>query len=115
MLRGRRDKRLQDITGLHASLCQAIADSTRILILYALGEGPCHVNELAERLNLPQATVSRHLKVLREQSLVSTRREGSYIYYRLIYQRILKALDIMRSVKLDIVQHDHDVMQGNEQ
>ena len=105
---------MQDITSLHASLCQAIADSTRIAILYALGEGPCHVNQLVERLDIPQATISRHLKVLREQSLVSTRREGSYVYYDLVYKRILQALEIMRSVKLDIVKRDHDVMQGHE-
>ena len=112
--RGRRIDNLQDINSLHASLCQAIADSTRISILYALGEGPCHVNELVKRLSLPQTTISRHLKVLREQSLVSTRREGSYIYYELVYKRILKALEIMRSVKLDIVTREHDVMQGHE-
>ncbi len=105
---------VKEVTGLHASLCQAIADSTRISILYILGEGPCHVNQIVEQLDLPQATISRHLKVLREQSLVRTRRDGSYIYYELVYTRILNALDIMRSVKLDIVQHEHDIMQGNE-
>jgi len=106
---------MQEMTGMHASLCQAIADSTRISILYALADGSSHVNQLVEQLNLPQATISRHLKILREQSLVSTRREGSFVYYTLVYKRIINALDIMRSVKLDIIKHEHDIMQGTSE
>lgn len=40
----------------------------------------CH---LTEALQLPQSTVSRHLGVLRHANLVSTRREGKWMYYRL--------------------------------
>ncbi len=99
---------------MHAALCQAIADTNRISILYALQDGPCNVNELVKRLDLPQTTISRHLKILREQSLVSTQRKGSFIYYALIYKRIIQALDIMRSVKLDIVKREHSLIQSND-
>ncbi len=98
----------QELREMHATLCQALADPTRIALLYELGNGPKHVNEFVNALNLPQATVSRHLKMLRERSLVNTRREGSYIYYSLADERVLGALDIMFSVKNDIL-----VRQGN--
>jgi len=101
---------MSQANNLHANLCQAIADPTRISILYALDKKPCHVNELADQLTLPQATISRHLKVLREQGVVHTRREGSFVIYTLGYQRIIKALDIMRSIKLDIIQNEHDII-----
>src|SRR5450756_1642273 len=76
--RTRGDERLErEVNLLHASICQALADPKRILILYALSEGPRTVTELTEALDVPQPTVSRHLKVLRERRLVSTEREGT--------------------------------------
>ncbi|MBT3228404.1 MAG: winged helix-turn-helix transcriptional regulator [Candidatus Marinimicrobia bacterium] len=101
---------MREATDLHASLCQAIADPTRISILYALNEKPCRVNELVTQLQSPQATISRHLKILREQAIVETHREGSFVTYSLGYQRIIQALDIMRSIKLDIVRKEHDLI-----
>lgn len=88
----------QELRTMHATLCQTIADPTRIAILYELGEGPKHVNYLVETLGLPQATVSRHLKILRDRMLVSTQREGAFIYYTLLYPQVLEALDIMRAI-----------------
>jgi DNA-binding transcriptional ArsR family regulator len=88
----------QELRMMHATLCQAIADSTRIALLYEIGEGPKHVNQLVEELGIPQATVSRHLKILRDRSLVTTERNGSYIYYQLATPQVLEALDIMRTI-----------------
>ena len=74
------DERLeQEVNLLHASICQALADPKRILILYALSEGPRTVTELTECLDVPQPTVSRHLKVLRERRLVATERAGTSV------------------------------------
>jgi DNA-binding transcriptional ArsR family regulator len=87
-----------EVNLLHANLCQAIADPKRILILYALSEGPKHVTELADVLELPQSTVSRHLKILRDRSLVTTARAGAAVQYSLGDPRVVEALDLMRAV-----------------
>lgn len=93
------DERLeQEINLLHARVCSALADPTRILLLYALAEGPKYVGELAEELDLPQPTVSRHLKILRERPLVTAERNGSSVYYSLSDSRIIEALDLLRAV-----------------
>ncbi len=104
--------KVQELRVMHATLCQAISDPTRIALLYELGEGPKHVNQLVETLSIPQATVSRHLKVLRDRSLVNTRREGAYIYYELADARALKALDIMRSIMADILSRQHSLAEA---
>lgn len=85
-----------DLNLLHANVCQALADPKRILILYALAERPRHVTNLAQDLNLPQPTVSRHLRILHQQSLVETEREGISITYRLIDNRVIEVLDTLR-------------------
>jgi len=87
-----------EINLLHNRICYALADPTRILILYHLGETPLYVNELVEKLDVPQSTISRHLRVLRERFLVETKRDGAAILYTLSEPRIIKALDIMRSI-----------------
>ena len=50
-----------EIDMLHKNICQALADPTRILILYRLKEKPLCVNELVEAMQLPQ---SHHLPPL---------------------------------------------------
>ena len=88
----------QEIGLLHERICSALGDATRILILYLLARQEMYVNEIAEELNQPQSTVSRHLKVLRERGLVLTARQGTAILYSLADQRIIDALDIMRAI-----------------
>ena len=66
----------EDISKLHAQVCKGLADPNRILILYTLAKVPHTVSVLAERVELPQPTVSRHLKILRERGLVIARRTG---------------------------------------
>ena len=88
----------REVNLLHANICQGLSDPKRILMLYALRERPMHVNELAEVLHLPQPTVSRHLKILRERQLVATRREGPSVLYSLPDDRVIDALDILRAV-----------------
>lgn len=90
----------QEVNLLHASICQGLSDPKRILMLYALYDRPMHVNELAEALHVPQPTVSRHLKVLRERQLVEARREGASVQYSLADERVIQALDILRAVLL---------------
>jgi ArsR family transcriptional regulator len=88
----------REINLLHANVCQALADPTRILILYALSETPRRVSELAEALDAPQSTVSRHLKVLRDRRLVTTARAGAGVLYSLADVRVIEALDLLRAV-----------------
>jgi ArsR family transcriptional regulator len=94
----------QEIHQLHSSLCYGLADPTRILILYALKDSPLNVTELAAKLELPQPTVSRHLKVLRERGMVIARRDAQSVYYSVADERIMQALDLMRSVLADLLQ-----------
>lgn len=100
----------QEITQLHAELCSAIAEPTRLFILYVLAEKPCNVTELTQKLELPQPTISRHLKVLRDARLVLATRQGMSIQYELADQRVISALDLLRSVLRDRIQHHADLM-----
>ena len=91
----------QEIMQLEADFCAALSDPTRIFILYALNEGPQNVTELTNELGVPQPTISRHLKVLRERGLVYTERQGTVITYHLVDQHVIQAMDLLRSSMRD--------------
>ena len=61
----------------------ALADPTRSRLLLLLEQQPLSVGEMCEVVQLPQSTVSRHLKVLGEESLVAVRSDGASRVYRL--------------------------------
>jgi len=102
--------RLEEIDLLHANICRALADPKRIQILYVLGEKPRHVTALAEELEMPQPTVSRHLRILRQQSLVLTERDGPSVIYRLADQRIIVLLNTMQQVMTDALARNNDLL-----
>ncbi len=95
----------QEIAVLHADLCSALAEPTRLVILYALDEKPCNVSELAQKLEIPQPSISRHLKILRESGLVKANRQGATVQYELNDRRVIEALDLLRAVLRDRIQH----------
>lgn len=67
-----------------AALFKALSESVRLRIVYLLLEkGELCVCDLVATLELSQSVVSRHLAYLRHNNLVSTRREGVWIHYRI--------------------------------
>ncbi len=83
-----------------ARLCQVLADPKRFRIIDQLRGGERSVGELAEALGISYPNVSQHLNVMRDAGIVTTRREGTMIFYRLAYPRILDACDIIHEVLL---------------
>jgi DNA-binding transcriptional ArsR family regulator len=101
----------QEVSQLEAELCFALADPTRILMLYALEEGPRNVTDLSNALGITQPTASRHLKILRDRGLVRPERSGVTIHYHLHDRRILQALDLLRSVLRDRLMQRANLME----
>ena len=64
-------------------LFKAFADPVRLRLLSLIAVGEVCVCHLHEALDLPQSTVSRHLAYLRQRGLVTGRKEGLWVYYRL--------------------------------
>ncbi len=73
-------------------LLRVMANEDRLLLLCQLSHGECAVGELEERLDIRQPTLSQQLAVLRAEGVVSTRREGKHIHYRIGEERVLALL-----------------------
>src|SRR3989338_9474485 len=86
---------------LHAEVCKAMANPTRLKVLNALRQGEQSVQVLAKTLKLRKANLSQHLAILRQRGIVATRRDGLNIYYRCANPKMLKACAILREVFLE--------------
>ena len=64
-------------------LGKALADPTRVRLLVALLRTELCVCELCDALEMSQSTLSSHLQTIRQAGLVTTRKEGKWIYYAL--------------------------------
>ncbi len=85
---------------LHAQICQALGNGKRLEILDTLRHGERSVGELAAALDIRKANVSQHLMVLRAKGIVTARREGQTVFYRLTSPKVTQACDLMREVLL---------------
>ena len=83
-----------------AVLFKAMGEPNRLRILWALGHGEMCVCDLAALLDSSESAVSHQLRLLRQMALVSNRRQGQVLYYRLnddhVHSLIHLALDHIR-------------------
>jgi len=90
-----------------ARIGHALASPKRIELLDLLGQGEKTVEALAEQVATPIKNASAHLRVLRQAQLVETRRDGTYVYYRLAggdVHRVLRNLEALGHSRLADVQ-----------
>ena len=66
-----------------AELFKVFGDSTRIRILFVLFEAEVCVCDLASALNMTQSAISHQLRILKQNKLVKSRREGKSVFYSL--------------------------------
>jgi len=75
-----------------SDLLQVISPEPRLQILLAIGSGDACVCHLQARLGYRQAYISQQLMALREAGLLDSRRDGKFIFYRLVKPGILELL-----------------------
>ena len=81
-----------------AVIGRALADPKRLCVLESLSAGELSVSELAGRVACQVPNMSQHLAVLRTAGLVTTRRDGNTVYYRLADPRVLEAFRLIQSI-----------------
>jgi DNA-binding transcriptional ArsR family regulator len=85
--------KLCEIVPQMAGTFKALGDLTRLQIIYLLStdtSGTLGVSEIAARLKISQPAVSQHLKTLKTEGLVESRREGFFIYYTVNRDRMVE-------------------------
>jgi len=90
-----------------SDLCTVFSNAKRLKLLDLLKEGDEQtVSQLQEATDIPQSTVSRHLKLMRDQGVVEKRNDGVHSYYTLRDDRVATSMELMRDVLMDRLEHD---------
>jgi DNA-binding transcriptional ArsR family regulator len=82
----------------YAAVGRALSDPKRLCVLESLAVGELSVSDLSVRVNCQVPNMSQHLAVLRSAGLVTTRRTGSTVYYRLADPRVLEAYRLIQTI-----------------
>lgn len=92
---------LKPVFHMHAELCKALANEHRQAILHAIGDGEKCVGDLAAEIEISVHNVSQHLRVLKERRLVSSRKQGQTVYYRVTNPKFLQACVLIRQALVE--------------
>ena len=75
-------------------LMKVLSNPDRLMLLCQLSQSEKRVGELEEILGIVQPTLSQQLTVLREEELVTTRRDGKSIYYQIASPQALAVMNV---------------------
>ena len=81
-----------------AAVARALADPKRLCVLEHLAGGERSVSDLSRDVGCQVPNMSQHLAVLRSAGLVTSRRQGSTVFYRLTDERVLVAYQMLQNV-----------------
>lgn len=83
----------KDLVEQLSTFYKIFGDTTRFKILYALDKSPLCVGDISALLNMSISAVSHQLKILRENDLVKTERQGKVVYYFLSDEHVQKTIE----------------------
>jgi DNA-binding transcriptional ArsR family regulator len=66
-----------------AALLAAVAEPTRLRVLWQLAKGPQHVGALADMIDIPMVNMSHHLGVMRQAGVLDDEKDGRKVIYKL--------------------------------
>ncbi|MCC6617550.1 MAG: helix-turn-helix transcriptional regulator [Chloroflexi bacterium] len=81
-----------------AAIARALADPKRLCVLEQLADGERSVSDLSRDAGCHVPNMSQHLSVLRAAGLVTSRRDGSTVLYRLVDDRVVDAYHLLQQV-----------------
>lgn len=82
----------------HARLFKAFCDEKRLRIIELLRDGEMCACVLIEKMDMPQSTLSYHMKILCEAGVVDSRQEGKWTHYRISGAGSEKAVRLLREI-----------------
>lgn len=102
----------RSIFEIQADLCKCMSSAARIEIVHVLRDGPQRVSEIARNTGRTQATISRHLGVLRNGGVVIVHRHGQDVVYQIANPKIIEICDLMREILVTEAHRRSELVEG---
>jgi len=91
-----------------ARYLKVLAHPDRMKILWYLNDSEKSVKDLVSYTNIKQTTLSQHLSLLKDRELVESRREGSYVFYRLLNPKVMEVFAMTHDMYCETQQPRHE-------
>ena len=86
---------------LQANICQTMANAKRLEIISVLCDREVSVGEIAEKMDIRTANLSQHLSIMKTKGILTSRRDGVHIYYRIANPKVVKACNLMKEIMIE--------------
>jgi len=96
---------------INSAVFKAFCDETRLMVLSLLQSGEKCACDLLEQVDVSQSTLSHHMKILVESGVVSSRKEGKWMYYRINQKGSEKAIALLKA----LTTMDTDKIEGKKE
>jgi len=94
------------IYAYHAEMCQVFSHPKRLEVINVLRDGEMTVTELSQKVGLTVGNLSQHLSMMKERHILSCRKEGNMVYYRIANPKLIRCFDMMREMLFDQIRQD---------
>lgn len=91
-------KKMEENADAAEQLLKSLANANRLKVLCQLVGGERSVGELEQQLSLSQSALSQHLARLREQGIVTSRKDGTTVYYRVVSEPAMQIMQLLHGV-----------------
>lgn len=85
-----------------AQLFKSLADENRLKIIFNLADAEKSVSKIVEETGLSQPLISHHLKELKHNHIVTTEREGSFVFYQLSEPAIIALINLTNQLVVEL-------------
>ncbi len=100
------------IYAYHAEMCKVFSHPKRLELIDVLRDQEMSVGELCQRLQLSPANLSQHLAMMRERRILTSRKEGNVVYYRIANPKLLQACDILWEILFEQIRQEAALIEG---
>jgi DNA-binding transcriptional ArsR family regulator len=104
------DKKL--LYKLHADVCKALAHALRIEIIDKLKDKELSFGELAAKTGAAKSNLSQHLTVMTQKGILTQRKQGLHVYYKLASKKVYEAFYMMREVLKERITKQNDLLKN---
>ncbi|MHB8896507.1 MAG: ArsR/SmtB family transcription factor [Candidatus Geothermincolia bacterium] len=99
------------IYAYHAEMCKVFSHPKRLELMNVLRDQEMSVRDLSERLGISSANLSQHLSMMKSRRILTSRKEGNMVYYRIANPRILEAFDLLREILFEQIRQDSTLIE----
>jgi DNA-binding transcriptional ArsR family regulator len=79
----------------YADILKALGHPTRLSIVNGLCNHGCNVTHIVDTLDIPQATISQHLSILRSHGIIKGQKKGLEVCYKVVNQKVQQIINIL--------------------